>query len=46
MSRIQSDNFKSDNGSNFDRAITLRCDNGSIELEAITSRKDNFYPLC
>ncbi len=28
--------FSSDNGSNFDRAITLECDNGSNELEAIS----------
>ncbi len=28
--------FKNKNGSNFSRAITLGCDNGTIELEAIT----------
>jgi hypothetical protein len=27
---------QSDNGSNFDRAITLGCDDGSSELEALT----------
>jgi hypothetical protein len=28
--------FRSDNGTNFDRAITLGCHNGFNELEAIT----------
>jgi hypothetical protein len=38
--------FRGDNGSSFDRAKTLGCDNGSNELEAITFRSDYFFPLC
>jgi hypothetical protein len=38
--------FRSDNGSNFDRAVTLGCDNGSNELEAITFPHFSTKVLC
>ncbi len=39
--------FIGDNCSNFDRAITLGCDNGSNELETITFRSaQKFSPPC
>jgi hypothetical protein len=38
--------FRSNNGSIFNRKITLGCENGFNELEAITFRSDNFFPLC
>jgi hypothetical protein len=38
--------LRSNNSSNFKRAITFGCDKGSSELDAITFRSKNFSPLC